>query len=147
MDKIDLKSPKVQAWIMNCCLYGITTNFKTSQEIEDFTIYLIQNISNLLENVWMKGDEDGVLCEDSNGNPFAVIMFSPGLLKFKSLISETNISEEFSQLIGRTILSTIALLVEYIGEESDKIIKPAGGLFPGNCESHIKYEDDGFGIT
>ena len=69
---------------------------------------------NLLENVWMKGDEDGVLCEDSKGNPFAVIMFSPGLLKFKSLISETNISEEFSQLIGRTILSTIALLVEYI---------------------------------
>ena len=147
MKKSDLSDPKIRAWILNCCINGLRTNLYDPEEISDFAKILIERITTDENGIFARGDQDGILCEDELGEPFGLIMFQSGIIKFRMLVDEDNLTDEISLLMGRTVMATIGILVAYIGDDAPNIVKPASGLIPGGFEHGVEYEDDGFSIT
>ena len=157
MKQEDFSDPKVRAFIINAIVNGLTTNIKSIDERRDFALSLCHVINDADNDVFVTGDEDGIMIEDVMGESLGMIMVQEGILKFKSFLEyENSINTSHSIALSRAIFTTIGFAAQWHADtESDpgllqpaKItFKPASGYIPGGPEQGCEWDDDGFGIT
>lgn len=159
MKREDLSDPKVQAFIINAIVNGLTTNIKTLEERKEFSLALCQVINDGDSDAYAVGDEDGILIEDLMGETVGMIMVQEGVLRFQSFLEYEN-SENTSHSIAlaRAIMTAIGLAAQWHADSESEPgslqpikttfkVKPASGYIAGGPERGCEWDDDGFGIT
>jgi|TARA_R110001592_G_scaffold58770_1_gene177836 hypothetical protein len=120
---------KTKMFLIKAMTEGLDFHFPDNASIDYYIEKLRETIDNnkRIKSVII-GDYDGLLIEDNNLGPYAVINFSSNLITFGLIVPEPELTDSQSLDFGRIVLacvSTISLInaelniVDGLGHETD----------------------------